>query len=575
MAALEEKPLQEVCSGQASATAIARAQLAAVAWVRWRFFLNAFRRKGGKSEFVAGLLLSCFYALIAVGPVLGSGFAAFFLVRRHHADGLSMLFWAIFAAWTFFMASTAVAPMTIDLALMRRFPMRLRTYMVTRFFFGLLAPPNVVGVLALAAAAIGIGVARPGAFAWAAMVLFWYAVLMVLILRVCLLWLDRWLAERRTREIVGVFFALVFVSFQWVNVEFQSRLRTGHGSAALQRLAALQPVLRRLHPFVAVLPPSLAGHSIASIMSGRPVPALLDFLGILVFTAAVLALFAYRLRAEFRGEDFSHTPARSEAPAAVGTSGARPVPASPAYRSPVARIFKLPPGLAASIGKEVRLILRGPSIVMTVAMPLVLVGLYANRMGGTKFVLPLALSYTLLAMLPLVYNSLGADGEGIQLYLLSPTPLRHVMLAKNLVHCVLIAVVASIASGMVLWSHRPSAELLVTTAFWFSGVLFANLSLGNSRSLYAPVKFDMGKIQRKQSGSQLSMLVMIAVLAVWLGTGFAAIWVESRWGYVWIAPWIMLLLAGGAFAVYLRTLNRIGRVMLERRDTLIEVLCKA
>ena len=46
--------------------------------------------------------------------------------------------------------------------------------------------------------------------------------------------------------------------------------------------------------------------------------------------------------------------------------------------------------------------------------------------------LPLCILYAQLGFTRLFYNSLGAKGMGIQLYFLSPTPFRTVLLAKNL-----------------------------------------------------------------------------------------------------------------------------------------------
>ena len=57
-----------------------RAQFAALAKLRWYIFRNAFRRKGGGGELAARILLFPILGIVAFGPIIGSGFGAYFLV---------------------------------------------------------------------------------------------------------------------------------------------------------------------------------------------------------------------------------------------------------------------------------------------------------------------------------------------------------------------------------------------------------------------------------------------------------------------------------------------------------------
>src|SRR5271156_4670156 len=76
-----------------------RAQFAALAKLRWCIFRNAFRRKGGGGELAARIIIFPFIGIIAFGPVVGSGFAAFFLTSYGRLAMLPLLTWAIFAFW--------------------------------------------------------------------------------------------------------------------------------------------------------------------------------------------------------------------------------------------------------------------------------------------------------------------------------------------------------------------------------------------------------------------------------------------------------------------------------------------
>ena len=52
----------------------------------------------------------------------------------------------------------------------------------------------------------------------------------------------------------------------------------------------------------------------------------------------------------------------------------------------------------------------------------------------------LSLAYAMVGFTQLLYNNLGTEGPGIQMLFLSPTPIRTVLLAKNLFHALLFAV---------------------------------------------------------------------------------------------------------------------------------------
>lgn len=562
-------------AGMIGAGPSSKAQFRAIAWLRWRLFVNAFRRRGGKAELVARILLFPLIAAVAVGPILGAGAGAYFAVHARAEWALPLLMWAVFAAWIFVTSATTLQPSTVDLTLLLRFPVRFSSYVATRFFFGLLATPNVIGSLSLAAAAIGIGLAEPRLFPWAVLVLSVYALTMILLLRMVLLWCERWLAQRRTREIFGVVFMLFFLSFQILSAQMQhwgpSQRGRHSGMSGLQMLVArfspLVPVYRALQPLAKALPPALAARSIASFEDGAVPSAVAAFAGIVGFAAVFGGLFALRLRGEFRGESFNEAPARTVALRAAHESGGRNRAGAPWARA-------LPPAIAACVQKELRYLLRGPSMLLSVLTPLVLVGIYANRLGSFELLLPAALAYTMFSMMPLLYNVLGQDAAGAQLYLLWPTPIRTVFLAKNLVLGALICLVALAAALLVVWRQPPSAAILAATAMWFAFVLFTNLAFGNLRSILAPAKVDMGKIQRRQGTSQVSALIVIAVLIGSLAAGMVLLSLCRYLGHVWAAPAVLLGMAVAALLIYLRMLNRIGRLALDHRDGLIEALGK-
>jgi len=550
-------------SGDNHAGPSSAAQFKAIAWIRWRLFVNGFRRKGGKGELVARIILLPFVALVAVGPIVGAGAGAYFAVNTRANWALSLLMWVVFGGWIFVTSATTLQPTRVDLSLLLRFPISFPSYVITRFFFGLLSTPNVIGTLALAAAALGIGLAQPSLFPWAAATLGSYALMMILLLRMVLQWMERWMAQRRTREIFSLLFTMFFLSFQFLNFEMQGWAHHRHGPRGFARFAFLLPYYRAVKPFVEALPPALAAKSIARMQTGHALAAFGSLAAVLAFGIVFGSLYSLRLLGEFRGENFNEAPARPR----VAKD------AKEAQRSGF-DFGGLPPAIAAGIEKELRYLVRGPSMLLGVLTPLVLVALYANRLGSFELLLPGAMAYTLFALLPTLYNVLGQDAAGAQLYLLSPTPIRTVFLAKNLVSSALIVCVAGAAALLVAYAHPPSPPIAVGTALWFAFVLLTNLSLGNFRSIQSPMKVDMGKVQRRQGASQVSVLIVLAGLFGSLLTGFVLLWVCRYLGHIWAAPAALLVLAVAALLLYLRTLNRIGRVALENRDVLVEVLGK-
>ena len=55
---------------------------AAIAQLRWRLFVNAFYRKGGKAEVIARIIVYPFVVVFAIGPIIASGAAGYFLTIR-------------------------------------------------------------------------------------------------------------------------------------------------------------------------------------------------------------------------------------------------------------------------------------------------------------------------------------------------------------------------------------------------------------------------------------------------------------------------------------------------------------
>src|SRR5271167_3553641 len=153
-----------------------RAQFAALAKLRWCIFRNAFRRKGGGGELAARIIIFPLLGLLAFGPVVGSGFGAFYLVSSGHIAMFPILTWAIFALWLLVLLNISPPGLSFDVNTIIRFPLSFTRYITARLFFGLLSASNIIGTLALIAADIGVGIAKPSLLPWSTLLLATFAV---------------------------------------------------------------------------------------------------------------------------------------------------------------------------------------------------------------------------------------------------------------------------------------------------------------------------------------------------------------------------------------------------------------
>lgn len=542
---------------------------AAIAQLRWRLFVNAFRRKGGKAEVIARIIVYPFVVAFAIGPVIASGAAGYFLTAQARPSALTFFLWLLFSIWIFLTLSSAaqssaLQSTTFDPSQLIRFPIAFPSYLVVRIFFGLLTFTTVVGFLCLFSASIGIGIARPHLFAWAALVLFIYGLTILFFLHMILLWMDRWLAQRRTRELFVAFFILFSVGIQFVSISLRSHTLGGHSQLSHKIWLAAHALAPFFRPIIAYLPPTLAAHSIQQMQAAQPLPAIATLLGLLIFTAVFLSLYARRLRGEFHGENFSE-------------AAARPTTSLVSKTRLSWSLFGLPPTIAACLEKEIRYLLRGGPALIALITPLFFVFIFTSRAGyltktGT-LMFPIALAYILFGLFAQLYNALGADANGVSLYLMAPIRFRHVFIAKNIVNVAIIAIEVLLATLIVTLQHPPTTPVVVATLLWVVFATLVNLSAGNLRSLYAPRKVQLNKSMR-QPTSRTGSLITLGILFGSLFICMAVLWTCNYFSHPWLATPIFLTLAAAAFAAYILVLNRVDKVALDQRETLAEYLCK-
>jgi ABC-2 type transport system permease protein len=564
----------------------ASTQLMAVAWLRWRMFVNGMfhRRRASTARQAVSLAFVILLRIIVwpilaamvVGPVFGSGFWAWVTIAHHHDQRLQSLLAGITLLWQFVAInglSIAATVSQFDPSSLIRFPLRFGRYLVLRTFIGLLAPSTIVGCLSLLSAAVGIGIARHTLLLPALVTLGVYALMNVFLTRMIGAWMERWLANRRFREIFGALMALLAVSFQFLN--FQR-----YGPHTHPANSWLLNFLHGTNSSLHWLPPGFAANAI--LLSIHSFAAILPFFALLASTALFMGVFAIRLHKQFLGEFLTEGPIRR--PSAKSASRAQTATQPSVIAAQVETHLvqeTFPPVISACLRKE-WLTLRGNSAqFIGLATPLIFIvilnrGQFASH---SAWFLPGAIAYVLLGVLAGLYNVFGADGLGVQIYLLAPVRMRDVIIAKNVASLTLIVTEAVLAWTLVNWLNRSPIPLATeaSTAFWTIFVIMANVALGTLRSIQAPRKFVPGKV-RQPRGTPTNRTSGLLIMLVLFGSMLLQAPVVLLGGFFqlpWLGVWVFAPLAVAAIGAYALLLRNAERLMLAHRDTLAEELCKA
>ena len=511
------------------------------------------------------------FTFVGLGLGIGLGFASRALVSHGMWSYLPIEFWVLCFVWQMIPVTLASFQDQFDLSGLLRFPVSFGSFFVLYVVFGLADVSTILGLLCCLGIWIGITAVRPEMFLWTALVLGGFAAFNVLLARAILAWIDRWLAQRRTREIATALFLLLMVSLQLLNPAlgvFKYRNQNRHRAQTehQQKQAERGPLMKTAEAVQLWLPPGLAAGAVERAAERKTVAATAS-MGVLgLYVLAIGGVLAVRLRAEFRGENLGEAPSRKKTETRERewlSNGAGP--------------------LAAVMEKELRTLFRSMPQLYALGVPVVMVfvigSLFRNGMSAVKhhpfqLALPVCVAYGLLGFTRVIYNNLGTEGTGIQVIFLSPTPIRTVMMAKNFFHGALYCLVALISTVLAsLRLGRPSAVILAVTVAWLGFALPANLAVGNIFSLTMPYRVNPGRLTR-QPGSQANALLSMLIQTTLLGVGAAVIGLCTFFDRMWLAAPILLVLTGIAISAWLRVLEKADSMANEHRDELMAKLVR-
>ena len=542
-----------------------RGQLTAIANLRWRMFVNGLRTKRGKMELVSRIVVAIVFAFGGLGGAAGMGFGAYYFVADNRPEQLAIILWPVFFFWQLFPLMATAFTNNPDSSELLRFPLDYRSYFVIRLAYGFFDPATVLGSVWLVAILLGIGVARPLLFPWALLVLVTFGLFNLTLMQTIFAWTERWLAQRRTREILGVLFILLMLSFQLIG-PMTERFRK-KPPPELKRTVEIFTQVQ------GALPPGLAADAIARASKAEYSLGFTSLLFLGTLTMAVGYLLHVRLRMQFRGENLSESVAR---PAASTEQGLQVGWDLPGFSQSVAAVFE----------KEMRYLARSGPMLLTLIMPIFMLLIFrlgpANPMRQSSFftrapdmAFPAAAAYALLVLTNLVYNSFGGDAGGIQFFYASPVHFRQIVLGKNLTHGAILAANTALAWIAVTYFYgAPTPAISIAT---LAGPLFAaplNFTAGNLLSIHSPRKRDFSAFGR-QNVSQTTVLASLGVQIVIVGVGAAAFVIARFYKNLWIAALVFLVLSAISAPLYVMVLRRLDGIAIERRETMIAELCRA
>jgi len=540
-----------------------REQLSAIANIRWSIFKSSLRTMRGRMEFVSWIFIAFWFAILGLGGSVSLAAGTWFVISHGRTEWLPALFWPIFAYWIFFPVIATAFTETFDSANLLRYPLRYSTFFLVNLIYGSLDVSTVVGTMWLLGALVGAAVAAPAYAPWSLLAILAFGAANLLLVRAIFAWIDRWLAQRRTREIMGILFFVAMIGFQMIG-PLMARFGRRH--------VQLPAYLTQAISIQRFLPAGLSAEAIARALHGEWLFAA----GALALLAAYAVLFLFvlnaRMRAQYAGENLGEAAPRQQQSAA----GAAPFSGwrLPGISGPV----------AAMVEKEARYLMRSGQTLFTLVMPAVILVIFRISANpgrphgggiGPTFAFPFGAGYMLLLLSNLIYNNFADDSVGIQFYFLAPVRIQDVLLAKNIVHgAILVLEIVLIWVATRVLYQPPDAALVAVTIAAILCAAPLDFCVGNILSIYSPKKHDFGKFGR-QRASGTTVLVSLGVLIVIAGVVAATIFLSRLLGGLWVATAIFLVLSIVLFTLYRMLLGRAGEFALRRREELIAEIAKA
>jgi ABC-2 type transport system permease protein len=546
-------------------------QIALVAKLRWRILRNGLRKKNNAADLIGMAFASLFGAALVFGPTVGFYFAGYTLVSGGRLQWLSALFWAIFAFWQMIPIFAAGFGSKFEFRTLLRFPFSAAAFYLIGLAYGLADFPALASMCWLLALSAGITVAMPSALPAVLVLLVLFILLNVTLERLVGSWLERLLARRRSREIFFALFLLAMFSLQFIS-PMQRKFAGRTNPAALLEMA------RYLAPF----PPSLAARFVTGSIRHDFTDVAIGLCGLAMFIAFFSLLLWQRFVAQYRGEELSDSsgPVKKAAHDPSETAGS----------ATLARDWRnffglLSPAVGAMVRKEYFYLVRNGFAFLLLILPPVQILFFSSQFAGKHPIFggkgvsvdtffPGMMAYTILLLMGPAYNVFAYEGRGIQTYFMAPLRFQDIFVGKNLVFTTIVACEVAISGGVLAWRlGLPSVPVLCATIVALVFTVAGQLPIANWASVRFPRKLEFGSM-RSQRNSGVAIWIMFGI-QVLMGGASALVLSAGRWlGNPWLPAESFAFLAAAALGGYFASLQPLTEFAQERRELLIEALCR-
>ena len=536
-------------------------QLKLVAGLRWNILRNGLRRKNNRWDLIGMVWVGILSALLVFGLCFAFFAGTYEFLIRNRAQYIGFLFWALFLWWQVFPIFVAGFGANFEFKKLLRFPLGMRAFYLLGLGYGLAdfaALSSISWILAMLAGAMA---ARASVVPVLLLVSALFVPLNVTMERLVGSWLEKVLAKRRAREFFLGLFVLSMVSLNFLSPAFQ---RWGDGTA---------PKIIRLWPYLWWMPGSLAGRAVAASAHGDLRGILLGSAGLLAWIGITSGFLWRRFRAQYFGEELSE-------------SGAPAVKKRELRREDTSELpWFISPQVAAVVVKEFRYLTRNGFAFITLLLPPIMVIFFSMQFAGRNSVLrehglsaemffPALMAYLILILLSPAYNSFAFEGKGIQTYFMTPVRFRDVMLGKNLMLAALVLLELSISVAVMIWRIGwPSLPMFVSTVTAVAFAVVGQLTIANWSSLSFPKKMEIGKMKgQRNSGAAVWTAFGVQIT---LGGICAIVLFAGRWtGNPWLPAIAFAGLGAAAVGGYMASLDEMDRLAEQKRELLIETLCR-
>lgn len=496
--------------------------------LRWQLLVNSLRRPGRRAELGLQILWFLMGASLVLGGGIGFFFGAFGLLRIGRGDLLDLLLWAIFLIWQFAPILFEGYSPGLNFREVARYPVSFRVMFFLSAAYGVSDPAAIACLFWLLSFWLGLAVARPEWAIIAVPALLLFAVLNLFLSRIVVGLFERFQSTRKGRErmVLVMFLFLILMNVVQMNA---TRLATKRG---FKLPPWVNQALTSIRDFS---PPGMALHTF--LFTG--LSALWSFAGLLLAALFLFLLLRKQLRRVYQGEIY-----------AEAYKVRREMKIHQGWRFPL-----IDDVTAAIVEKELRYIRQTFRLVLQVLYPPIIFLILAfNTPGWTRLfagrpqsLLAGTAAFMLMSVPNLSYNVFGMDKEGFGRWLLSPPPLRKVLMAKNLTHggllaglYLLVVVVVQVLTGVGL------VPVLTVTVGFFA-VLVIQLCAGNIVSVHWPKRIELTRMNSRMASNAAGLASLVVMMPL-----SAIIAIVILVSHYWQLPWLPLLCGAVILAASLK-----------------------